>query len=142
LRILGMSLSLCLVVLFSTTSARADIAGIWSTVEGKSHVKIAPCGDKFCGKIIWLKEPKTAGGKAKTDKNNEDPNLRGQKIMGLEMLKGFESDGKNEWDDGTIYNPEDGKNYSSSISLVNPNELEVKGCVLFFCKSQTWTKVQ
>lgn len=135
-------LSLLVAVFFTAATARAEVTGVWSTVEGKSHVKIEPCGDKLCGKIIWLKEPLTDKKIAKTDIKNEDINLRGQPINGLEILKGFVPDGDNEWDDGTIYNPEDGKTYSSSMTLVKPDTLEVKGCVVMFCKTQTWTKVQ
>ncbi|MDF2368048.1 DUF2147 domain-containing protein [Sneathiella sp.] len=136
------SISLLASLLFITSPARADITGVWSTVEGKSRVKIEPCGDKFCGKIVWLKEPQTVFKLDKTDMKNENPELRGRKILGLELLNGFEPDGENEWDDGTIYNPEDGKTYSSSLTLVNPTTLDVKGCVLMFCKTQTWTKVK
>ena len=142
MRTLTLSISLLITLLLIIAPARADVTGIWSTVEGKSHVKIEPCGDKFCGKIVWLKEPLTEAKVDKTDMKNEDPKLQGRKILGLPLLKGFEPDGENEWDDGTIYNPEDGKTYSSSLTLVNPTTLDVKGCVLFFCKTQTWTKVK
>lgn len=135
-------LSLLIAVLFTSATARAEVTGVWSTAEGKSHVKIEPCGNKLCGKIIWLKEPLTEKKIAKTDIKNENISLRGQPINGLEILKDFIPDGDNEWDDGTIYNPEDGKTYSSSMTLVKPDTLEVKGCVLLFCKTQTWKKVQ
>lgn len=142
MRLSIMFMGLIVTLLFLTGAARADVTGVWSTVEDKSHVKIEPCGDKMCGTIVWLKEPLTEAKTDKTDMKNEDPKLQGRKILGLPLLNGFVKEGDNEWDDGTIYNPEDGKTYSSSLSLVNPNTLEVKGCVLFFCKTQTWTRVQ
>ncbi|MFC4270246.1 DUF2147 domain-containing protein [Sneathiella chungangensis] len=142
MRILATFLGLCVATLLAAAPARADITGVWATVEGKSHVKIESCGDKLCGKIIWLKEPNTPEGKPKTDENNSDEALRSRPILGLELLSGLVPEGQNEWDDGEIYNPEDGKTYSSEMTLVNPKELEVKGCVLFICKSQTWTKVE
>ena len=103
---------LALALLFSLPAAAQDVTGVWSTVDGESHVKIEPCGNKFCGKIIWLKEPLTEKKIAKTDIKNENVSLRGQPIEGLEILKGFIQEKKNEWDDGTIYNPKDGKTYS------------------------------
>ncbi|MCF8468023.1 MAG: DUF2147 domain-containing protein [Sneathiella sp.] len=129
-------------VMFTCAAAFADINGVWSTVEGKSHVKIEPCGDKLCGKIIWLKEPNTPEGKPKTDEHNSDEALRSRPILGLELLNGLVPEETNEWDDGEIYNPEDGKTYSSEMTLVTPDELHVKGCVLFICKTQVWTKVE
>lgn len=129
-------------VVLLASPAFADVTGTWSTVENKSHVKIEPCGDKFCGKIIWLKEPDTKDGKPKTDENNTNEALKGRPILGMELLNGFVAAGSNEWDDGTIYNPEDGKTYSSTLTLADPKKLEVKGCVLFFCKTQEWSRVE
>lgn len=129
-------------LMFASAAARADVTGVWATVDAKSHVKIESCGDKFCGKIIWLKEPLTEKKIAKTDIKNENVNLRGQPINGLEILKGFSPDGDNKWDDGTIYNPENGKTYSSTLTLTKPDELEVDGCVAVFCKTQIWTRVK
>ncbi|WP_340151690.1 DUF2147 domain-containing protein [uncultured Sneathiella sp.] len=133
---------LALALLFSLPAAAQDVTGVWSTVDGESHVKIEPCGNKFCGKIIWLKEPLTEKKIAKTDIKNENVSLRGQPIEGLEILKGFIQEKKNEWDDGTIYNPKDGKTYSSTLTLTKPDELEVDGCVMIFCKTQVWTRVE
>jgi hypothetical protein len=44
------------------------------------------------------------------------------------------------WGDGRICNPEDGRSYASNIALLNPNTLEVNGCVLLFCKRQVWRR--
>ncbi|MAL79577.1 MAG: hypothetical protein CMN55_10780 [Sneathiella sp.] len=123
-------------------AAAADATGIWATKDGNSHVKIAPCNDKLCGEIIWLKEPLTPEGKPKTDQHNSDETLRSRPIIGLQMLSGFVKDGESEWDDGEIYNPEDGKTYSAKMELVKPDALEVKGCVLMFCQTQDWTRVE
>src|SRR5690606_40277122 len=91
---------------------------------------------------IRLKEPNGEDGNQKTPPNEIDESLRSRPIVGLQMLAGFEPDGENEWDDGTIYNPEDGKTYSSKMELVDANTLEVKGCVLMFCQTQSWTRVE
>ncbi|WP_169569069.1 DUF2147 domain-containing protein [Sneathiella limimaris] len=130
--------------LFSTTVFAAnDVVGIWETVEGKSHVEISKCQtDKYCGKITWLKEPNNDKGQPKTDINNQDVKLRERKILGIELLSGLEKVGANEWDDGDIYNPEDGNTYSSEMSLLDDNTLEVKGCVLFICKTQVWKRIK
>jgi len=129
--------------LFAATAAHAsEVVGVWETVEGKSHVKIDKCGDKFCGEIIWLKEPNDTKGKPKTDINNQDENLRGRQIVGIQLLKDLKQIKANEWDDGEIYNPEDGNTYSSEMTLLSANELKVEGCVLFICKKQIWTRKQ
>ncbi|MCG8493899.1 MAG: DUF2147 domain-containing protein [Sneathiellales bacterium] len=127
--------------LFAVTQAQAaEVVGIWETVEGKSHVKIDKCGDKFCGEIIWLKEPNDKNGKPKTDINNQNENLRGRQIVGIQLLKDLKQIKANEWDNGEIYNPEDGNTYSSEMTLLSDSKLKVEGCVLFLCKEQIWTR--
>src|SRR4030095_12551770 len=92
-----------------------DIIGIWLT-GGKEPAKIQiyKSGEKFYGKIIWLKNP-TENGKQRGDANNPDKEKRGNPIIGLIMLKDFKFDGDDEWKEGDIYDPESGKTYSSNI---------------------------
>ncbi|WP_373086431.1 DUF2147 domain-containing protein [Sneathiella sp.] len=130
-------------MLLSGSPARAsDITGTWSTVDNKSHVKIEPCGEKLCGKVIWLKTPTGADGKPVIDKNNSDDALKSRPILGMELLTAFVPSGSNEWDGGKIYNPEDGKTYDASLSLEKPDQLNVKGCIAIFCKTKVWSKIQ
>ncbi len=142
MKLIGLTAALFMTVGLSGV-ANADVTGTWSTVEGKSHVEIAPCDEnKFCGTIKWLKEPNNKEGQPKKDINNRNENLRDRDILGINLLKGLEKTGDKEWDDGYIYNPEDGETYSSEMELIDDNTLIVKGCVLFFCKEQTWNRVQ
>ena len=60
--------------------------------------------------------------------------------LGLPLLQGFKPAGPEAWDGGTIYDPEGGKIYKSKFRLKGADSLEVDGCVLFFCQSQTWTR--
>lgn len=124
--------------------AHAEVFGVWATEQEKSHVKIAACGPLLCGIIVWLKEPNDENNTPKRDRNNADESLRDRPIIGLEMLTGFELNGPsaNAWEDGKIYNPEDGKTYAAEISLKGSDILMVKGCVWIFCKEQTWTRVE
>jgi uncharacterized protein (DUF2147 family) len=134
--------TLSFLIFFISSPVLADITGVWSTVDDKSHVKIEPCGNKICGTIVWLKEPNTPDGTPKVDANNTEEELKKRPILGLELLNGFEPVSKTEWDDGTIYNPEDGKTYSSTLTLSKQEELQVEGCVMVFCKTQVWKKVE
>jgi hypothetical protein len=49
--------------------------------------------------------------------------------------------GADQWE-GQVYNAKDGQLYSSTISPVGVDQLEIKGCVLgFLCGGETWTRV-
>ncbi|MGE3726992.1 MAG: DUF2147 domain-containing protein [Candidatus Sericytochromatia bacterium] len=118
----------------------ADVAGIWLTEGGKSKIQIKQQGSSLSGRLIWLKEP-LRDGKPKLDKNNESPALRNRPLIGLTLIQGFVF--KNgQWEEGKIYNPEDGKTYSCTLSLKNGSTLEVRGYVMnpILGKTQTWTR--
>ena len=99
---------------------------------------------KFCGSIVWLKEALADDGKIKHDANNPDKKLQHRSIIGLQLLVGFVASNEVDvWDSGTIYNPEDGKTYSCTLTLLNKKTLKVRGYVglPLFGKTQIWKRV-
>jgi uncharacterized protein (DUF2147 family) len=119
----------------------AGPTGTWLTENGKARVKIAPCGGNLCGNVVWLAEPKGDDGKPKLDINNADSSKRTRPILGSAVLLGMKPAGES-WK-GSIYNAEDGKTYSATISLADGNTLKVEGCVAaILCKKQTWSRAQ
>ena len=119
-----------------------DIIGIWLT-GGKEPAKIQvyKLGEKFYGKIIWLKNP-TEKRKQKLDINNPDKEKQKNPIVGLMMLKDFKFDGDDEWKGGDIYDPESGKTYNSYMYLKDKNTLKVRGYVgiSLFGRTETWIR--
>ena len=63
--------------------------GVWFNTEKDAKVEIYKCGDKYCGKIIWLKFPNNEEGTPKMDKNNPDDKLKKRAVLGLNLLSGF-----------------------------------------------------
>ena len=120
----------------------ADPTGVWLTPEGNSHIEIGACGEKLCGRLKWFTEPNNADGTPKLDEKNKNASLRTRPLLGLVMMSGFIKTGDGKWTKGRIYNPEDGQTYRSEFELKNENTLNVSGCVLIFCKKQTWTRVK
>ncbi|KPK12690.1 MAG: hypothetical protein AMJ68_01055 [Acidithiobacillales bacterium SG8_45] len=125
------------------------ILGKWVTKEGKSHVEISRCDEGLCGKVVWLRDPvypaddkQGMAGKKKVDRENPDPELRSTPILGLNVLKGFGTSNGNVWEDGTIYDPENGKTYKCKMTLTNPRQLEVRGFIGFswIGRTTTWTR--
>ncbi len=75
--------------------------------------------------------------------NNCEGDLKDQPIEGLELMKGFEKNGK-EYVNGLITDPKSGKEYKSKmwIDETNPDRLKVRGYVAFFYKTQTWHRAK
>jgi uncharacterized protein (DUF2147 family) len=120
------------------------VVGTWYNGSKESRIEIYKCGDKYCGKIAWLKEPNYEDGKPKVDKNNPDDKLKGRPIMGMVLMKDFEYDAKNVWDDGEIYDPKSGKTYSCKMTLTDPDHLEVRGYVgiSLIGRTDKWTRAK
>jgi uncharacterized protein (DUF2147 family) len=145
MKISGTSI-LAFVTLLSSSAYAQDkadnIIGIWLT-GGKEPAKIQiyRSGEKFYGKIIWLKNS-TENGKQRVDANNPDKAKRSTPIIGLVMLNGFRFDGDDEWKGGDIYDPESGKTYSSYMYLKDKNTLKVRGYVgiSLLGRTETWTR--
>jgi uncharacterized protein (DUF2147 family) len=106
-----------------TTTALADPSGTWLRSTGESRVRIAPCGENYCGSIVWLKDP---SGPAK---------------VGQRVFFDMKESGANKWS-GKAFNPEDGKTYSGTMTL-SGRSLTTAGCVLggMICRSVNWSKV-
>ncbi|MCK9448703.1 MAG: DUF2147 domain-containing protein [Bacteroidales bacterium] len=122
-----------------------DVIGLWLTEDKDAQVEIFQREGKFYGKITWLKEPiDEETGKPKTDKKNPDPKLRSLPTLGMEMLKGFSFDGKNEWSGGEIYDAGNGKTYRSYMSLEGKDKLKIRGYIgiSLLGRNTYWTRVQ
>lgn len=134
-------LSLCAMALINDNPDA--LVGFWRTGDGKGVVQIYKQGNMYFGKIIWLAEPNDpATGKPKTDVKNEDEKLRSRPIIGLVNLRDFVYKKKNHWDDGNIYDPKSGNDYSCKIEMIDDNTLEVRGYVgvSLFGRTDTWKR--
>ncbi|MBC7413275.1 MAG: DUF2147 domain-containing protein [Bacteroidia bacterium] len=125
------------------TTEADKIIGVWEVGSGKARVKITKYGEKFGGKLVWLKEPNYADGTKKVDKNNPDEAKRTVPLLGYTNLLGFTYKGKSEYDGGTIYDPENGNTYNCLISLEDDNTIKVRGYVgvQIFGRTDTWKRV-
>ena len=117
-----------------------DPVGLWQTPSRGGQVEISKCGASLCGRLV-----SSEGIKADPnlkDVNNANASLRGRPVKGVTILTGF-SGGPKEWSGGSIYNAEDGKTYSGSITLEGDDTLKLRGCVVApLCKTQTWTRLR
>jgi uncharacterized protein (DUF2147 family) len=120
-----------------------DILGSWANPSGEDHIVIYKKGNKYFGKLDWIKYPNDETGKPKTDKNNPDKKLRSRPDLGLELLKDFSFEGNNLYDDGTIYDPKNGKTYSCKMTL-DGDKLNIRGYIgiSLFGRTEIFTRVK
>ncbi|MBM3650520.1 MAG: DUF2147 domain-containing protein [Alphaproteobacteria bacterium] len=130
-----------------------SVLGTWLTASGKAQVRIEPCADPkggpICGFVVGLIQPRGPDGvvvapEVATDFRNTDPTLRSRKVLGMPLIWGFKkSTEPNAFEDGQIYNGENGKVYSANISLQPDGKLRLRGYVgsPMFGETQLWTRV-
>ncbi|MFM8747360.1 MAG: DUF2147 domain-containing protein [Aestuariivirga sp.] len=128
-------------LLTAPAQAGSDATGTWRMANGKVTVKVTRCGANLCGKVVGLRKPRDDKGRPRLDKENPNPSLRSRPVIGLTILRNMRADGEGYWT-GTIYNPDDGKTYSSYMTLQNARTMKVDGCVaMVFCRSMKFVKL-
>ena len=113
------------------------ILGKWLNEEQDATVEVYKKGDNYYGKIVWLEDS------SYSDDFNPDPTLRERKVLGVNILQAFNYiSGENAWQNGTIYNPRNGKTYSCKMWLNKNGSLSIRGFVgfSFLGKTTTWTR--
>lgn len=134
------------IILISIPSLSAQeekVLGTWLNEEGTSHIRVFKATNgKYYGKIEWLKEDPD-----RLDVNNPDEIKQREPLMGLTILKGFDyNQGKERWDGGTIYDPDNGKTYDCFMWFEGEfNTLYIKGYVLgmkFIGRETIWKRVE
>ena len=135
-----MAVTFCL----AASAQKADaILGSWVNPNGEDHILIYKKGNKYFGKLDWIKHPNDEQGKPKTDKKNPDVALQSRPDLGLELLKDFTFNGEDVYKDGTIYDPKSGKTYSCKMTI-KENTLKIRGYVgiSLFGRSEIWTRIK
>jgi uncharacterized protein (DUF2147 family) len=129
---------------FNVSAQNADaILGRWVNPTGQDHILIYKKGDKYFGKLDWIKYPNDEQGKPKTDKNNPDKTLQSRPDLGLELLKDFTFNGDDVYDDGIIYDPKNGKTYSCKMTIKG-DQLRIRGYlgISLFGRTEVWTRLK
>lgn len=121
---------------------QSDLIGEWVTTKKDAIIKIYEEDGRYFGKIIWLKDRPEGKAENLKDVFNPDPELRDRPLQGLVILKHFKEKKPGLWDDGTIYDPESGKEYKCILQLKDRDTLKVKGYIgiPLFSRTEIWTR--
>ena len=135
-----------LALFVSMNSFAQTCVGKWITIDDetnkkKSIVELYKVDGKLYGKIIYLfpREGREENPKCKkcTDDRKDQP------LVGLQIVRSLKWDGE-EWEGGTIVDPENGKIYTVKMWLEegNANLLNVRGYVGPIFRTQKWVRVE
>jgi uncharacterized protein (DUF2147 family) len=60
------------------------------------------------------------------------------------ILNDFVFDGDATWENGTIYDPREGKTYSCKITLKNKDNINIRGFIglSLFGRTEMWTRIK
>lgn len=110
----------------------APLEGRWRNAKGSVVVRVAPCGDAYCGTVVQANARAKAGAR---EGGTED-------LVGTRILSGVRAAGDGLFK-GRAFDPKRNIHAPATIRVIGPSTLSVKGCVLsgIICKEQRWTRV-
>lgn len=132
-------------MLAMSTPARAEtggIAGDWVTPAGAT-VRIGPCGETACGRIVDFVPPPGHSVESTRDLNNQDSSKRNRKILGLAVLYELREAGRDL--KGRVYDPRRGFSADATVTPAGGDRLTIKGCVRVIfqmCEKETWRRAR
>jgi uncharacterized protein (DUF2147 family) len=118
--------------------------GLWYAEGGAAQVEVSTCGERLCGRVVWLRSPFDEDGCEWRDYRNPDPALRQRPLIGIEILSGLEVDADGHvWSGGSIYDPTSGSTYRCTLRLEGDNRLRIRGYigVPWLGRTTTWIRV-
>jgi uncharacterized protein (DUF2147 family) len=123
----------------SAVADQTDIEGRWLSGDKTGWIEIRLVDGSPVGTAAGSTTPDET---PRFDEFNPDPILRSRALLGITILLGFDYAGDQVWKGGTIYDPNSGKTYKSTMKLINRNTLKVRGFigVSLFGRSDTWTR--
>jgi uncharacterized protein (DUF2147 family) len=92
-------------------------AGAWFVNGTGAALQLFNCSGLLCGRIVSLKNTRDTAGRPASDDNNPDPGSRRRPLCGLTVLRGLHPVGRDRWNSGSLYNPDDGRTYRVSAKL-------------------------
>ena len=126
-----------------TVSAQS-VTGTWKTFDedtgqAKSVLSVYQEGGLIYGKVVRILEE----GREDAHCLACDGDLKNRPIKGMVIMEGLSPKGGDEYAGGTIMDPENGQEYRCKIWLdeEDPNQLNVRGYVALFYRTQTWQRV-
>ena len=107
--------------------------GVWKNPSGTVLVRAETCGKAMCGVVVWASDKAISDAKKGSKKA----------LVGSTLFRNFIKTSNGAWR-GKVYVPDIGKTFSGTITVLDTDRLEGKGCLIggIGCRSQIWTRVK
>ncbi|MCW3796210.1 DUF2147 domain-containing protein [Sphingomonas sp. BN140010] len=123
-------LAAALALLPAAANAASPLEGLWRNPKGSVVVRIAPCGQQLCGRVVQA----NSKARSKAAEGGTDH------LVGTTLLSNITPIGANRWK-GRVFLPKQNTHATGNLRLAG-RQLTVQGCLLLVvCKDQTWVKV-
>ena len=96
----------------------ARVLGEWMTEDRQGVVRIEPCGEAFCGRVVGISDFPPGGLR----------DIHGAPQCGLIILRDL-MPGEEDRRRGTITNPDDGRSYGAIVWVAADGDLRLRGFV-------------
>lgn len=106
-----------------------QILGRWISAEKDLAVEVYKADDRYLAKVVWFdcSKPNTPPMAQHFDTENPNPKLRSRPWLGMVVLNNLGFNGKDEWNGGTVYDPNSGRTYRTVVRMASPNAIIVRG---------------
>ena len=126
-----------------------DVKGTYWNADKTAQIRIYKgTNDKYYGKIEMLTVPNNPDGTPKKDPDNPKANLRDRDRLGMVIMNGFTwNASEQKWENGTIYDPKEGKTYDGYVYFEGDNTkvLKLRGYVMgmtWLGRTSDWQRIK
>ena len=124
-------------------TSESQILGTWLTQDGEGWIEFRMQDGAPGGFIAGSPQDPDRLKPPRLDDENPDPKLRHRQLFGMQIVKKLKESKRGKWK-GKIYDPNEGKTYDCTITIVDENTLKLRGFVgiSLLGRTEVWTRVR
>jgi uncharacterized protein (DUF2147 family) len=126
-------------IAFAQTGSDA-INGTWQNDKKTIKIEFFKTSSGYSAKIIWMADAKNEDGTPKLDKENPNPALRKNPLVGTVIIYNLKFDGKNSYRSGKIYAPRRGMTADCLITMLSSNKMSITAKKGLFSETKNWIR--